>query len=182
VSGQHWAAFARSDEAYPQGVGLPGGEIVALTEPGRFLGDILDADNIEAVVVSRSVDHGAVVALDASRASIVSACVEAVRRGQTVLRRDVAEVSGLFGYNACWEAVLGAPSWNQGMSWFVLEVDVAAAAADGDPTIADRIGGRRTLDRMWPATVRPLLPADVTESAIAVWLVTLGAAAPGVTR
>lgn len=182
MSGQHWSAAARADEAYPRGVTAPGGELVALTEPGRFLGDILEADGVEAVVVSRSVDHRAVVALDASRAAISSACAEAVRRGQTRLSFDVAEVSGLFGYTACWEAALGAPSWSQGMSWFVLEVDVAAVVPDVDPTVADRIGDRRPADRLWPATVRPLLPADVAESAIAVWLVTLGAAAPSVTR
>jgi hypothetical protein len=150
-------------------------EIAALTEPGRFFGDILDADGHEAViVVCRGTGHHAVVDLDVEPARVLAACADARRKGLSSLAFDVAELSELFGYLGSWSVAMGsaAPSSNQGISRFVLEVSLDVRMAPDINQFRTLIGDSWAIDCHWPARVRPQRTPD-PEIALSAWLLTL---------
>ena len=153
-------------------------QIAALTEPGRFFGDILDADGPEAViVVCRGTGHHAVVDLNVEPALVLAACADARRKRLSSLAFDVAELSELFGYLGSWSVAMGsaAPSSNQGISRFVLEVTLEDRPTPDITQFQTLIGESWTVDCHWPARIRPRRTSDVVdpEISLSAWLLTL---------
>lgn len=152
-------------------------EITALTEPGRFLGDMLDADGPEAViVVCDGIGSHKVVALDAEPVRVRAACTHAKQQGLSSVAFGVAELSELFGYLGCWSVALGsgAPSSTQGISRFVLEVALDVPPPD-ITRLRTLVGQGWTIDCHWPARIRPQYTSDVVdpEISLSAWLLTL---------
>jgi hypothetical protein len=153
-------------------------EITALTEPGRFFGDILDADRPEAVVVvCRGTGHRPIVALDTEPVRVRAACADARRRGLSSLAFDVAELSELFGYLGSWSVAMGygAPSSVHGISRFSLEVALEVRPTPDITQFPALMGQGWRIDCHWPARIRPYRTSDVVDPEISLpaWLLTL---------
>ena len=150
-------------------------EIAALSEPGRFFGDMLDADGPGAViVVCGRTGHHTVVALDAEPERVQNACADARRRGLSSVAFDLAELSELFGYLGCWSVAMGsrAPSSTQGISRYVLEVSLDVRMAPDINQFRTLIGDSWAIACHWPARVRPQRTSD-PEISLSAWLLTL---------
>ncbi|MGY4711220.1 hypothetical protein ACXDF8_16925 [Mycolicibacterium sp. CBM1] len=159
-----------------------GGEVLALTEPGRFFGDILDIGRSDAVLlVVRVANDCAVIALEILPESVEAACRQAHREPSHCVSIDVAEISQLLGYGERWTATLGSqlPVSNEGVARFAVEFDSESVPTDAQSpapaALGEMIGRNWSIDHIRPARIRRPGWSDEMEfeAPILAWLLSV---------
>lgn len=157
-------------------------EVLALTEPGRFFGEMLDVGRPEAtVLVVRVADDCAIIALEISPAAVEFACRRARRGATHSVSLAIAEISQFLGYGSQWAATLGTqlPASSQGIARFAVEFEPDPVRTDAlspaPGALPDLIGRRWQIDDVRPARIRrQLWSGDVEfEAPILAWLLSV---------
>ncbi len=157
-------------------------EVLALTEPGRFFGDMLDIGRSEAVLlIVRVADDCAIIALEISPESLELACQQAVRRPSHSVTLAIAEISQLLGYGSQWAATLGGhlPASSQGIARFAVELEPQPIQPDAPspapPALRELVGRDWSIDSTRTARIRRPLWSDEVEfeAPILAWLLSV---------
>ncbi|TGD85600.1 hypothetical protein BayCH28_21490 [Mycolicibacterium sp. CH28] len=159
-----------------------GDEVLALAEPGRYFGDMLDIGRSDAVLlVVRVADDCAIIALEISPESLESACRQARRGTSRSVTLAIAEISQILGYGSQWAATLGVqlPASSQGIARFAVELELEPIAPDAPSpapsALRELIGRGWSIDHVRTARIsRPLWSDEVDfEAPLIAWLLSV---------
>lgn len=165
-----WDGDRMAEKWLPGTSGGPDGEAIALREPGRFFGDLLDPGGDEAVIlVSRTADRPTIIVLDLSPTAVSLECSYAVGNERATVSFTVAEISWYLGYDGALPPPLRevATSSPQGVSRFHLIIDTDILPAAATPALDDILGGGWQVNYAHQARLHP---ADRTGAAASALL------------
>lgn len=153
-----WDGDRMAERWLPGTSGGPDGEAIALREPGRFFGDLLDPGGDEAViVVSRTADGPTIIVLDLSPTAVSLECSYAGGNEIATVSFAVADISHYLGYAGALPPPLGdvvTPS-PQGVSRFHLVIDTDTLPGAATPALDDILGAGWQVNYAHQARLHP---------------------------